>query len=79
MIRAQILIEEVQYNSLRRIAAEEKRSLSDIIRDLLGKQLQVYKQNQMARAAEALYWDYVNDTELIAFTSLDGEDWHATL
>jgi len=35
------------------------------------------KRRQLAIAAEALLPDYMTDTELTAFTSLDGEDLHA--
>ena len=32
---------------------------------------------RLARAAQALLGDYVNDKELTAFTALDGEGFHA--
>ncbi len=34
------------------------------------------KRRQMAAAAETLRWDYENDPELTAFTTLDGEDFY---
>jgi hypothetical protein len=34
--------------------------------------------NAMEKAAEFLFSDYKNDTELIAFTSLDFEDFYET-
>jgi len=35
------------------------------------------RRRQLAKAAEALLPDYMEDTELTAFTALDGEDFYA--
>lgn len=35
------------------------------------------RRQQLARAAEALLPDYIEDAELTAFTALDGEDFYA--
>jgi hypothetical protein len=34
--------------------------------------------NQMIKAAESLYVDYTSDKELLAFTSIDFEDFYET-
>jgi predicted CopG family antitoxin len=74
MYRTQILIEPEQHEALSSIARQEKRSLSDIIREMLWKQLEERKQQDLAIAARELQADYQVDSELTAFTSIDGED-----
>ena len=74
MYRMQILIEPEQHEALASIARQEKRSLSDIIREMLWKQLEERKQQDLAIAARELQADYQVDSELTAFTSIDGED-----
>ena len=75
--RAQILLEPEQHRSLQEIARREKRSMSDVVRDMLNRQLAERKKQELAAAAKALLPDYQNDADLTAFTSLDGEDFHA--
>jgi hypothetical protein len=75
--RAQILLEPEQHRILQEIARREKRSMSDVVRDMLKRQLAERKKQELAAAAQALLHDYQNDTDLTAFTSLDGEDFHA--
>jgi predicted DNA-binding ribbon-helix-helix protein len=76
MIRTQIILEETQHEALLQIAREEKRSLSDLVRALLDEQLCIHEQRQLAQAAELLRQDYLTDSELTAFTVLDGEAVH---
>lgn len=57
-----------------RIARREKRSLSDVVREMLQAQLIEQKKREMAAGAQALLEDYQTDKELTAFTALDGED-----
>jgi hypothetical protein len=76
MIRTQVILEETQHQTLVRIARQERRSLSDLVRAWLDEQLQLHEQGQMAQAAEVLRQDYLTDGELTAFTSLDGEAVH---
>jgi predicted CopG family antitoxin len=77
LTRTQILLEPEQHRSLQEIARLEKRSLSDVIREMINHQLNERKQQQLASAARALLADYKNDTDLTTFTALDGEDFHA--
>jgi predicted DNA-binding protein len=77
MQRTQILLEPEQHKALAEIARREKRSLSDIVREMLEKQLQARKKEELACAAQALLADYQGDLELTAFTALDGEDFDA--
>ena len=72
--RMQILLEPSQHRSLARIAQLEKRSLSDVVREMLAVQLAARKRQEMAAAAQKLLPDYQADKELTAFTALDGED-----
>ena len=77
LTRTQILLEPEQHRSLQEIARREKRSLSDVAREMLNRQLAIRKQQELAAAAQALLADYQDDPDLTAFTALDGEDFHA--
>ena len=77
MHRTQILLEPEQHKVLTEIAQREKRSLSDVVREMLQKQLEERKKMELAAAAKALLADYQGDAELTAFTALDAEDVHA--
>ena len=77
MQRTQILLEPEQHKALAEIARREKRSLSDLVREMLEKQLEERKKQYLALAAKALLADYQGDAELTAFTALDAEDFHA--
>jgi hypothetical protein len=72
--RTQILLEPTQRRKLARIATLEKRSLSDLVREMIDLQLSARKRQELAAAAQALLSDYQTDKELTAFTALDGED-----
>jgi predicted CopG family antitoxin len=71
--RTQIHLEPAQRRKLTRIANLEKRSLSDVVREMIDAQLAARKRQEMA-VAQALLPDYQTDKELTAFTALDGED-----
>ena len=71
--RTQILLEPAQRSKLIRIANQEKRSLSDVVREMIDAQLATRKRREMAEAAQALLTDYQTDKELTAFSALDGE------
>ena len=74
LYRTQILLDPEQHEALARIARQEKRSLSDVVREMLDKQLVERKRRDLMVAAQALLADYSSDGELTAFTSLDAED-----
>lgn len=77
MYRTQILLEPEQHKALAEIARQEKRSLSDVIREMVDKQIAERKRMALVVAAQALLADYQTDTELTAFQALAGEDFHA--
>jgi predicted DNA-binding ribbon-helix-helix protein len=77
MYRTQILLEPEQHRILTEIARQEKRSLSELIRELVDKLVAERTQMALAAAAQALLADYQTDTELTAFQALNGDDFHA--
>ena len=77
MHRTQILLDPQQYAELTAIAAGERRSLSDLVREMLRLQLEGRRRRGLTVAAEALLADYRDNPELSAFTALDAEDVHA--
>jgi predicted DNA-binding ribbon-helix-helix protein len=79
MYRTQILLEPEQHKALTEIARPEKRSLSDVIREMIDKQICEHKQQALASAALALLVDYQMDPELTSFHSLNGDDFHKAI
>jgi len=77
MIRTQIMLETEQHKVLREIAKQEKRSLADVVREMLAEQLKERQKMRLESAAKALLEDYRADPNLTEFTSLDAEDFHA--
>ncbi len=77
MHRTQILLGTEQHKVLKDIAKQEKRSLSEIVREMVDKQFAERKRTTLAAAAQALLADYQKDPELTAFHALDGDGFHA--
>lgn len=77
MVRTQILLEPEQHEILKEMARREKRSISEIVREMLDKQIKEQQRRRLFLAARELLADYQVDPELTAFTALDGEDFHA--
>ena len=77
MYRAQILLDPEQHKTLVEIAHQEKRSLSDVVRKMVDKQIAERKRMALTAAAQALLADYQTDSELTALQSLAGDDFHA--
>ncbi len=77
MYRTQILLEPEQHKILTEIARQEKRSLSDVVREMVDKQVAERKRMALAAAAQVLLVDYQTDPELTAFQALNGDDFHA--
>lgn len=77
MDRLQILLNPEQHRALKEIARREKRSLSDLLREMVDHQLNERKLVALEAAARALQDDYQNDPELTVFSSLDGDEFHA--
>lgn len=72
--RTQILLEKSQHQLLTIIAEEEKRSLSDIVREMIERELRYRQRRQMLLAARELQADYATDPNLTEFTALDADD-----
>ncbi len=77
MIRTQILLEPEQHEILKEMAQNENRSVSEIVREMLDKQIKEQLRQQLSLAARELLGDYQVDQDLTAFTALDGENFHA--
>ncbi|MGI6741562.1 MAG: ribbon-helix-helix protein, CopG family [Brevefilum sp.] len=77
MERVQILLDPEQKRILKKIAKQEKRNFSELVRKLLDEQIEIHRRSQLTAAAQALLDDYKTDKELTAFSALDGEDFHA--
>jgi len=74
LYRTQVLLEKSQHEILSQIAKEESRSLSDVVREMIERELRYRQRRQMMLAARELQVDYTTDPELTAFTALDSED-----
>ena len=72
--RTQILLEKGQHQILVLIAEEEKRSLSEIVREMIERELRYRQRRQMLLAARELQADYNTDPNLTQFIILDGDD-----
>ncbi len=77
MERTQLLLDSKQKETLIKIARQEKRNFSELVRMMLDRQIAEHQRSLIAAAAQALLADYAKDPELTAFTALDGEDFHA--
>ena len=74
LYRTQVLLEKAQHEILSQIAKEENRSLSDIVREMIERELRYRQRRQMMLAARELQADYNSDPNLTEFTVLDSED-----
>ncbi len=72
--RTQILLEKSQHQILTLIAEEEKRSISEIVREMIERELRFRQRRQMLLAARELQADYTTNPELTEFTALDADD-----
>jgi len=77
MKRTQIMLDPELHEKLKRIAKQEKRSLSDLIREMLRNQLALRQRKALAEAAHTLLIDYQTEPELTAIVSLDGDEFNA--
>lgn len=74
LYRTQILLEKSQHETLTQIAQEESCSLSELVREMIERELRYRQRRQMLLAARELQADYVTDAELTAFSALDSDD-----
>ena len=77
MDRTQIMLDPELHEKLKRMAQQEKRSLSDLIREMLSRYIAERQRMALVAAAQALLEDYQTDPELTAFITLDGEEFNA--
>jgi hypothetical protein len=74
MERIQILLEPVDRRALELLAKEAQTSMSYVVRDLLRERIKQQRRAKMRKAAEMMANAYRTDTDLTAFTALDGEE-----
>jgi hypothetical protein len=72
--RAQILLEKSQHQILTLIADEESRSISEIVREMIDRELRYRQRRQMLLAARELQGDYLTHPALTEFTNIDSDD-----
>jgi len=70
----QILLKKSQHEILARIARDEGRSLSEIVYEIIDRELRYRQRWQMILAACELRVDYGANPDLNEFTTLDGDD-----
>jgi hypothetical protein len=74
LYRTQIVLKKSQYDKLAQIAQEESRSLSEVVGEIVDRQLRYRKCRQMLLAARELWEDYNTNPDLNEFNSLDRND-----
>ena len=72
--RTQIMLERSQHQMLTSIAREENRSVSDLVREMIERELRYRQRRQIMLAARELQADYMTNPALTEFTALDGDD-----
>ncbi len=76
MIRTQIILKEGQRHAIEKLAQEQARSVSEIVRSMIDAQLRVENEQRLRKAADSLRDDYLNDPELTAFSAIEGDAFH---
>jgi hypothetical protein len=76
MIRTQIILRGDQRRALEKLAREQARSISEIVREMIDAQLRVENERRLQHAAQILRGQYLSDPELTAFSVLDDEAFH---
>ena len=71
LARTQVLLEPVQLKELARIAKEEKKSLSALLRELIRRALVERQAEVLAKAAREMADTYYLDGELVGYSSGD--------
>jgi len=74
MQRTQILLDPIQHKQLADLAHHEKKSMSEVVRQMLDEFIRARKRRSLEKAAEFMAPAYETDKELTAFSALDGED-----
>jgi hypothetical protein len=74
LYRAQILLEKSQHETLTQIAQQESRSLSEVVREMINRELKNRQRRQMMLAARELQSDYNTNPDLNEFNTIDSDD-----
>jgi metal-responsive CopG/Arc/MetJ family transcriptional regulator len=74
MERIQLLLDPRDRQELEKLAKEAYTSMSGIIRELIRDYVSRQKKLKFRRAAELMENEYKVDSNLTAFSTLDGED-----
>lgn len=72
--RTQVLLRPGQLETLNRIAAEEGKSLSALMREWVDLVLEQRRDRALAHAAEQMLNSYYANGDLVGYGSLDGEE-----
>lgn len=75
MNRVQVLLEDHQQAFLSAFAKRNGTNVSQTVRQLVDEKIARHKEEELSLAADALAEMYSTNSELTAFTALDGEDW----
>ncbi len=73
LIRTQVLLTPEQLRELTRIAVEEKKSVSSLLREWVNRSLMQRQQATLARAARELADNYYSDGELVGYSHGDDD------
>ncbi|MBN1535573.1 MAG: hypothetical protein JW908_02490 [Anaerolineales bacterium] len=76
LYRTQILLNPEYHQTLMSIAARERRSLSDLVSEIVHQNLSERRKKALEDGTQALRSDYRDNPELTAFTSLDSESFY---
>jgi hypothetical protein len=74
LYRTQILLEKSQHETLTQIAQAESRSLSEIVREMIDRELKYRQRRHMMLAARELQADYDTDPDLNEFNAIDSDE-----
>ena len=74
LYRTQILLEKSQHETLPQIAQVESRSLSEIVREMIDRELKYRQRRQMMLAARELQADYDTNPDQNDFNAIDSDD-----
>jgi Ribbon-helix-helix protein, copG family len=74
LYRTQILLEKSQHETLTQIAQAESRSLSEIVREMIDRELKYRQRRHMMLAARELQADYDTNPDLNEFNAIDSDE-----
>ncbi len=72
--RLNIVVSEPLYDQLIEMVEKDEETKSDFVRQALEREIERRKVEELEKAAAELAFLYETDEELLAFTSLDGEE-----